>query len=124
MRMITNYEQSVSIVQTEQDLKNIMSKMQKQLPNAQILIMSPNPIATNKNENSLGLTYLDYIKESEKVIKKNNWSYIDSIEGIEKKLKKENILLVDILTNDYVHPNDKGNLLWFQVLYEYLKKSS
>lgn len=57
--------------------------LQKELPNAKILIISPNPVANSKIENSLELNYLDYIKASERVIKKK-WTYINSMEGIEK----------------------------------------
>ncbi|WP_148359295.1 hypothetical protein [Peribacillus simplex] len=66
--LINNQYQSISLEQTEKDLKNIMSKLQKELPNAKILIISPNPVANNKTENSLQLNYLDYIKASERVI--------------------------------------------------------
>ncbi|KQU17138.1 hypothetical protein ASG65_09560 [Bacillus sp. Leaf13] len=119
--LINNQYQSISLEQTEKDLKNIMSKLQKELPNAKILIISPNPVANNKTENSLELNYLDYIKVSERVIKKNKWTYMNSMEGIEKKLKEENMRLADILTNDNVHPNDQGHNIWFEVLDEYFK---
>ena len=98
-----------------------MNKLQKKLPNSKIVIISSNPVANNKNKNNIGLNYLDYIKESKKVISKNNWTYIDSIEGINKQLKKENILLVDILAKDQTNLNDRGNVLWFNVLYEHFK---
>lgn len=119
--MINNQYQSISLEQTEKDLKNIMSKLQKELPNAKILIISPNPVANSKSENSLELNYLDYIKVSEGVIKKNKWTYMNSMEGIEKKLKEENMRLADILTNDNIHPNDQGHYIWFEVLYEFFK---
>ncbi|MFD4817040.1 SGNH/GDSL hydrolase family protein [Peribacillus butanolivorans] len=119
--LINNQYQSISLEQTEKDLKNIMSKLQKELPNAKILIISPNPVANSKTENSLELNYLDYIKASERVIKNNKWTYMNSMEGIEKKLKEENMRLADILTNDNVHPNDLGHNLWFEVLDEYFK---
>lgn len=53
--LINNQYQSISLEQTEKDLKNIMSKLQKKLPNAKILIISPNPVANGKTKNSLGL---------------------------------------------------------------------
>ncbi|WP_176527597.1 SGNH/GDSL hydrolase family protein [Peribacillus butanolivorans] len=119
--LINNQYQSISLEQTEKDLKNIMSKLQKELPNAKILIISPNPVANSKTENSLELNYLDYIKDSERVIKKNKWNYMNSMNGIEKKLKEENMRLADILTNDNVHPNDQGHFIWFETLYEFFK---
>lgn len=119
--LINNHYQSLSLEQTEKDLKNIMKKLQKELPNAKILIISPNPVANSKTENSLGLNYLDYIQASEKVIKTNKWTYMNSKEGIEKKLKKKNLSLAYILTNDNIHPNDQGHYLWFETLQEYFK---
>ncbi|MDM5313180.1 SGNH/GDSL hydrolase family protein [Peribacillus frigoritolerans] len=122
--LINNHYQSLSLDQTEKDLEGIMAKLQKELPNARILIISPNPVANGKTENSLGLNYLDYIQASEKVIKKNKWTYMNSKEEIEKKLKKKNMRLADILTNDNTYPNDQGHYIWFEVMQEYfnLKK--
>lgn len=54
----------------EQDLESIMEKLQKELPNARILIISSNPVANGKPENSLGLNYLDYIHASERSSKR------------------------------------------------------
>lgn len=119
--LINNQYQSISLEQTEKDFKKIMSKLQKRLPNAKILIISPNPVANGKTENSLGLNYLDYIQASEQVIKTNKWAYMNSKEEIEKKLKKKNMRLADILTNDNIHPNDQGHYIWFEVMEEYFK---
>ncbi|MED4694887.1 SGNH/GDSL hydrolase family protein [Peribacillus frigoritolerans] len=119
--LINNHYQSISLEKTEKDLKNIMAKLQKDLPNAKILIISPNPVSNSKTENSLELDYLDYIKSSEGVIKNNKWTYMNSMNGIERKLKEENMRLADILTNDNVHPNDQGHYIWFEVLNEYFK---
>jgi lysophospholipase L1-like esterase len=119
--LINNHYQSLSLEQTEKDLESIMTKLQKEIPNAKILIISPNPVANGKTENSLGLNYLDYIKASEQVIKTNKWSYLNSKEEIEKKLSKNNMRLADILSNDNIHPNDQGHCIWFEVLQEYIK---
>ncbi|MFY0803795.1 SGNH/GDSL hydrolase family protein [Peribacillus frigoritolerans] len=119
--LINNHYQSLSLEQTEKDLESIMSKLQKELPNAKILIISPNPVANDKVENSLGLNYLDYIHASEQVIRTNKWKYMNSKDGIEKKLSKKNMRLADILTNDNIHPNDQGHYIWFEVMEEYFK---
>jgi lysophospholipase L1-like esterase len=120
--IVNNHLQSISIEQTKKDLESIMSAIQKGMPDAKIFIMPPNLTANMENKNSLGLNYLDYIKASEEVIAEKKWPYINSIEEIEKRLKEEDILLVDILANDYINPNDKGNYLWFDFLYDFLKK--
>ncbi|MBD8134907.1 SGNH/GDSL hydrolase family protein [Bacillus sp. CFBP 13597] len=119
--LINNHYQSLSLEQTEKDLENIMTRLQKELPNAKILIISPNPVANGKTENSLGLNYLDYIQASEQVIKTNRWTYMNSKEEIEKKLNEKNMRLADILTNDNIHPNDQGHYIWFEVMQEYFK---
>ncbi|MEC0344806.1 SGNH/GDSL hydrolase family protein [Peribacillus frigoritolerans] len=119
--LITNHYQSLSLEQTKKDLESIMTKLQKELPNAKILIISPNPVTNSKTENSLGLNYLDYIQASEQVIKSNKWTYMNSKEEIEKKLKEKNMRLADILTNDNIHPNDQGHYIWFEVMQEYFK---
>jgi lysophospholipase L1-like esterase len=119
--LINNHYQSLSLDQTKKDLESIMTKLQKELPNAKILILSPNPVANGKTENSLGLNYLDYIQASEQVIKTNKWTYMNSKEEIEKKLSEKNMRLADILTNDNIHPNDQGHYIWFEVMQEYFK---
>jgi lysophospholipase L1-like esterase len=119
--LINNHYQSLNLEQTEKNLESIMTKLQKELPNARILIISPNPVANGKTENSLGLNYLDYIQASEQVIKTNKWTYMNSKEEIEKKLKEKNMRLADILTNDNIHPNDQGHYIWFEVMQEYFK---
>jgi lysophospholipase L1-like esterase len=119
--LINNHYQSLSLEQTKKGLESIMTKLQKELPNAKILILSPNPVANGKTENSLGLNYLDYIQASEQVIKTNKWTYINSKEEIEKKLKEKNMRLADILTNDNTHLNDQGHYIWFEVMQEYFK---
>ncbi|PHD75794.1 hypothetical protein COF64_11465 [Bacillus sp. AFS043905] len=119
--LINNHYQSLSLEQTKKGLERIMTKLQKELPNAKILIISPNPVANSKTENSLGLNYLDYIQASEQVIKSNKWTYMNSKEEIEKKLKEKNMRLADILTNDNIHPNDQGHYIWFEVMQEYFK---
>jgi lysophospholipase L1-like esterase len=119
--LFNNHLQSLTIEQTTQDLQNIMAELKTGLPNARIFIMSPNPVVNKDTKNSLGLTYMDYINASKELITKNGWQYIDSISGIEKKLTEENLILVDVLTNDYINPNNKGNRIWFEFLYEFLK---
>lgn len=121
--LINNYSQSISLEQTVSNLKNIMSKLQTGLPNSKIVIMSPYPIGNSKNKNSLGLSYLDYLNHSSKLISQNKWNSIDVFKEIENQLTDRNILLVDILANDYIHLNDKGNILLYEVVYKYLNHS-
>ncbi|MGM0889305.1 MAG: hypothetical protein ACQEW5_20625 [Bacillota bacterium] len=102
-------------------MENIMTKLQKELQNTKILIISPNPVANGKTENSLGLNYLDYIQASEEVIKTNKWTYMNSKKEIEKKLKEKKMRLPDILTNDNIHLNNQGHYIWFEVMQEYFK---
>ncbi|AOH55878.1 hypothetical protein ABE28_016065 [Peribacillus muralis] len=120
--LINNHYQSLSLEQTEIDLEKIMAKWQKERPNAKILMISPNSVANGEMENSLGLSYLDYMNASEDVIKKNQWTYLNSKAGMEKKLEKQNLRLADVLTNDNIHPNDRGHQIWFEVLQDYFQQ--
>ncbi|OOP63016.1 hypothetical protein BWZ43_25530, partial [Heyndrickxia oleronia] len=53
----------------------------------------------------------------------NGWIYLDFYLEIEKYLESKNLLIVDVIENDFVRPNDTGNLLIGDILYEYLKNS-
>lgn len=120
--IFNNYTQAISLEQTDIDINNIMSQLQKGLPNAKIIIMSPNPIVNSKNVNNLNLNYPNYITHTNEMIIGNKWMYFNTYLEMENKLKIKDLLLVDILASDYVHPNDNGNSLIFEILYEYLKK--
>lgn len=120
--LINNYFQGIPIQQTLEDLENIMDQLTKRLPHSGIIIMSPNPIVNN-NPNNLGLKYVDYITETEKYITDKKWPYINSYQEIEKTIKAENILMVDLFSENYNFPNDKGNYVWSEVLYAQFKKN-
>ncbi|WP_075981932.1 SGNH/GDSL hydrolase family protein [Bacillus massilinigeriensis] len=122
--IINDYSQSINLKQTQKNIEDIMSKIQKGLPNSKLLMMSPNPIVNSNNPNSINLSFLDYVKASEQLINKNKWSYINIISGMNEKIKSNHILLVDILSNDYLHPNNWGYQLLFEVLYDQLKKQN
>lgn len=120
--LINNFSQSITIEQTLKDIETIMSRLNKRLPNNNIIILNPNPIINPQNQNNAGHNYFDYISESERIIAENNWLYINSVKEFEKKLKAENALLADILAHDYVHLNDVGNVLLYEIVIEYLRK--
>ncbi|MDZ5473324.1 SGNH/GDSL hydrolase family protein [Bacillus sp. 31A1R] len=122
--MVNNYLKATSMAETQENLKEIMKMLQEGLPNSKIIIMSSNPIANSEDLNSVGLSYLDYIKGSEELIKEQKWLYFNTIERIANKLREENVLLVDILASDYVYFNDRGNHLWFESFFDYLKEDN
>lgn len=119
--MITNYYRSLTLEQTVKDLEEIISTLHREIPDAKIIIMSPPPIVNGNNLNNLGLSYEQYIKESEKLIRENNWSYINSLEEMTRKLKERNILLVDILSSGDFNLNNQGYFLWIEILDAHLK---
>lgn len=121
--IINNYRQSISIDQTNSDIKEIISQLQNKLPKTKIIIMSPNPILNDQNQNNLGLNYKDYINNTSKFSMNNGLLYLDFYLEIEKYLESKNLLIVDVIENDFVRPNDTGNLLIGDILYEYLKNS-
>lgn len=120
--ILNNHGQSITMDETKENIKEIVTTIQKKLPGTKILIISPNPSTVKLKEvNSLGYKYLDYLQETKNYIEGNGWPYVDIYEGMEEKIKKENIQLKDILV-DGVHPNDEGYRLWFEVLYDYMAK--
>lgn len=118
--MISNYVQAISLEQTAKDLEKIMESIRAGLPHAKIMMMSPNPIVNQDNKNNLGLSYADYIQQSEAIIARNQWTYINSIIQFDKMMADENALLADIMTGDQVHVNDDGHYLWSEILLNYL----
>jgi lysophospholipase L1-like esterase len=120
--ILSNYSQSISLMQTTDEIERIVSSLQSSLPEAKILVISSNPIVNSQNRNSQSLSYLSYLNESKKKVEENKWSYINSVVEIEKKMEADNLLLADIMVSDNVHLNDKGYFLWYQVIFEFLRK--
>lgn len=120
--ILNNYSQSISLMQTTDDIERIVSSLQSSLPEARIFVISSNPIVNIQNRNSQSFSYSDYLNESKKKIEENKWSYIDSVVEIEKKMEAENLLLADIMVSDNLHLNDKGYFLWYQVIFDFLRR--
>lgn len=118
--LLNNYGQSISLDETIEDIKFLMDTFKSNLPNTEVLLISPNPIPLKKGEvNKIGLTYEEYLNKTKTLIMDNGWNYVDIHEGMNAKIRKQNLKLNDLLT-DGIHPNDKGYKLWFETLYQYL----
>lgn len=119
--LLNNYHQSIGLEQTVNEMETLVSSLQMGLPNAKIILLSPNPIINSENKNNLKQTYLDYVNASTEKIMEKKWSYINSHEKILTKIDEDNIVLADIMTSDRLHLNDGGHSLWFQIIMDFLK---
>lgn len=122
--VLNNYNQSISLEQTNQEIENLVTSLQTGLPNSKIMLLSPNPIVNSENRNNLKLTYLDYLDESMEKITEKKWPYMDSNGEILTKISKENIVLADIMASDHFHLNDRGYYLWYEVIVDFIKNNS
>lgn len=124
LAVMNNYVQSLSVEQTITDIVNLVSSLEKGIPNAKVILLSPNPIINSKEVNRIGLTYEDYLKESMNIVSKNNWAYINSYDLISKKINGKNAVLADYITSNQFHLNDEGYYLWYEVIGEFFKNYS
>lgn len=122
--LFNNQSKAVSLAQTNFDIDTIVNQIQTKLPNALILIQSPNPSTsrTDTKTNRIGLTYQDYLHSAEEHIKSKGWHYIDTYNAYQEILKKKNLQLEETLIADGIHPNNTGYTIWFEVLKEEFSK--
>ncbi|MCU9612387.1 SGNH/GDSL hydrolase family protein [Caldibacillus lycopersici] len=117
--VINNFRQSTPMNDTLFYIEELLRTIQEGLPDAKILVISPNPIS-DKGKNKSGYFYQDYLEETGQFIVKNGYDYINMYEGINQYLSKEKLSLNNILA-DGIHPNDEGYRIWFEVLRNYLE---
>ncbi|MDZ5607026.1 SGNH/GDSL hydrolase family protein [Bacillus pseudomycoides] len=122
--LFNNQSKAVSLAQTNLDIDTIVSQIQTKLPNTLILIQSPNPSTsrTDKRTNRIGLTYQDYLTSTKEHIKNKEWHYIDTYKSYQEILNKKHLQLEETLISDGIHPNNKGYMVWFEVLKEAFSK--
>jgi lysophospholipase L1-like esterase len=114
---IINDHGGVPIEKTNENIAKIVNQLQEGLPNAKIIILSPNPIA-NDFKNNLSLTMADYAEETKEFIVSKGWSYIDVYNGF----KSRNVDMKTLTINDGVHPNDQGYEMWFEIMKDDFEK--
>lgn len=119
-----NYDQHVPMDQTKKDIEAVVLSIQKNVPEAKVLLSSSNPISVvseERTENNIGYTYNDYIRETAAFIKDKGWAYVDIHNEMNTRLDRDNIQLSAIITQG-TYPIDDGYLIWSEELFEYLSK--
>lgn len=120
--ILNDHTKSVPIPDTLRSIEQIVSLVKQEVPNAVIVLTSPNPSTRKRNKrNALGLTYQDYLNETGALIHTKGWHYIDIYSKMEEARKKMGIPL-DAILSDNLHPNDIGYQLWFRALWDGLKE--
>lgn len=102
--IINDHDQSTPVAQTLQNIEKIRQIISSALPNAKIIMLSPNPRLEDK-KNNLGLTFADYANKTKELILGKGWEFIDVTSTYQGKTK-------ELITSDGIHPNDNGYKLW------------
>ena len=97
----------------------LLNKITKELPDAKLIVISPNPILSMK-KNKIGFYYQDYLEQSEKYVREKGYDYLNIYERMNEYIDNENASLTEYLA-DEIHPNDRGYKLWSELLMDYMK---
>ncbi|WP_167578677.1 SGNH/GDSL hydrolase family protein [Jeotgalibacillus proteolyticus] len=118
--VINNYRRSVSLPDTKSSIELLYHTFKHELPEAEILFISPNPILKENIDpsglNSLGLTFEEYVDYTKQVILANDWNYFDTHGHMLAEMEAQGLTKEDTL-NDMIHPNDLGYQIWFKELF-------
>lgn len=119
-----NYDQHVPLDETKKDIDAIVRSLQKNMPEAKILVTSSNPVSIVSEENTenyIDYTYNDYIRALTELAEEKGWAYVNIHDEMEARLAKENVQLSSVLTQgtDLI---DDGHSIWAEELVEYLSK--
>uniref|UniRef100_UPI00067E074D SGNH/GDSL hydrolase family protein n=1 Tax=Domibacillus robiginosus TaxID=1071054 RepID=UPI00067E074D len=119
-----NYDQHVPLDETKQKIDAIVHSLQKNVPEAKIIVTSSNPVSIVSEENTenyIDYTYNDYIESLTGLAKEKGWAYVNIHDEMEARLAQENIQLSSLLTKgtDLI---DDGHAIWAEELVEYLSK--
>lgn len=117
--MLNDHGEGLSIQESLNNITKIVNKFHKELPDAKVVLMSPNPKGLEQDvPNKLGLYMDDYNSEIKKYIHKQGWNYIDIYGSFKKEYKHK----IDSVLTDGVHPNDFGYQFWFEKLVKEFQK--
>jgi lysophospholipase L1-like esterase len=117
--VINNYRQATTMEHTIKYIDILLNKITKELPDAKLIVISPNPILSMK-KNKIGFYYQDYLEQSEKYVREKGYDYLNIYEGMNEYIDNENGSLTEYLA-DEIHPNDRGYKLWSKLLMDYMK---
>lgn len=122
--VINNHNKNVSLEDTFTSLRSLYDLYSTALPETRIVFQSPNPCTENKFGpplNQFGLTFTDYVKETETYIKEQGWTYFNTHDAMLYFMAQNNISLQSTL-KDGIHPNDRGYKIWAEVLWSFMKQ--
>lgn len=115
--ILNDHGQSVPIEKTIQNITEIIDKIQKNLPESKIILISPNPKLEDK-KNTVGLTMADYASKTKEFIISKGWNYID----VYSEFQANHTDNLKSLLTDGIHPNDSGYKIWFEGLKKGFEK--
>lgn len=117
--MLNDHGEGIPIQESLKNITKIVNKFHKKLPNAKVILISPNPKGLGKDvPNVLGLYMDDYNSAIKKYIHKQGWDYIDVYGSFQKEYKNK----IDSVLSDGIHPNDLGYRFWFETLEKEFEK--
>ncbi|NBD23618.1 SGNH/GDSL hydrolase family protein [Paenibacillus glycinis] len=118
--ILNDVKAPLPIETTLSNLDAIVEKLQTGLPNALIVVQSPNPERDNDAKNKLGLSYSDYAEKTKQHAAEKKWIYLDVYNEFFVSLKENNLKLQDVISQDGIHPNDRGYEIWCGIVSEFL----
>lgn len=111
-----NGSEPVLLEQTKKDVDFIMNTLEKELPEALIIVQTANPFSgKNVVMKKTGYSYDEYNLEMKDYVDRKGWNFIDTYSLMERELKNQKLEYKDIL-DDNIHPNNDGYKLWFDVM--------
>ncbi|MGF7046325.1 lysophospholipase L1-like esterase [Paenibacillus sp. DS2015] len=117
--MLNDHGEGIPIQESLKNIAKVVNKFNKKLPNAEVILISPNPKGIKQDvPNSLGLYMDDYNSAIKQYIHNQGWEYIDIYGSFKIKYKKK----IDSVLTDGVHPNDLGYQFWFETLEKEFEK--
>lgn len=124
--VINNHNKNVLLEDTFTSLHSLYDVYSTSLPETRIVFLSPNPCTENKFGpplNQFGLTFTDYVKETETYIKERGWTYFNTHDAMLYFISENNISLPSTL-KDGIHPNDRGYKIWADVLWPFIQQKN
>jgi len=122
--VINNHNKNVSLKDTFASLSSLHEIYSTALPETRIVFLSPNPCTENNFGpplNQFGLTFTDYVKETESYITNQGWTYFDTHGLMLYYMADKGISLPSTL-KDGIHPNDRGYKIWAEVLWPFMQQ--
>lgn len=111
--VLNDHGQSIPLQETRDNLDFMIKKLKENVPNAKIILLSPNP-KIDASPNGSGATYKEYVDLTAEVAHFYQLDYIDIYDSF-----MQTKLGLNVMLKDGVHPNDFGYQIWFDALKEF-----